>query len=165
MYGTGKKKDINSKINKFIAESKYQEVLENIIYPIVGKRETLGDDLKKAGMKFFGKKLTGVFPSDMIPILNKDKPYAIINLDTHDMPGSHWIALAHMSSGKIMVYDSFGRPTKDIISSAIEKFGINKLVQTEDDAEQDISEDDCGARTLAFLFIFDRYGENIAKWI
>lgn len=159
MYGSGKKKD------KKFAESKYQEVLENIVYPIVGKRETLGDDLKKAGMKFFGKKLTGVFSSDMIPILNKTEPYAIINLDTHDMPGSHWIGLARMLSGKIMVYDSFGRPTREIIPSIFKKFGISKLVQTEDDAEQSILEDDCGARTLAFLFVFDRYGSRIAKWI
>lgn len=149
---------------EFVAEKLYQLVLDNFIYPMVGKKVTFGDDLKRAGVKLFGKKFAGIFPSDMIPRLTKQQPYAILNLDSSNEPGSHWIAVA-FEKDKIWVYDSFGRPTREIIPSLIDEYGIENLLMVDDDAEQHISEDDCGARCLAWLYIFDRYGSRIARLI
>ncbi len=162
------------------AEKKYQQVLENIVYPMLGKKTTFGKDLTRVGIKLFGNNFTGAFPSDMIPKLGvnpdgsivnnnninkRSHLYAIANLDDSTMPGSHWIALGYdVDDKKIWVYDSFGRSTKEIIPSLVQRYG-DKLRMVDDDAEQKVSEDDCGARCMAWLYVFDRYGKDTAKLI
>ncbi len=164
-------------IEKLEAESIYSLVLQEIIYPLVGKRITFGRDLTRAGLKLFGKNYMGTFASDQIPdSLGKDvnannvsgnSPlYLITNLDDSNEPGSHWVALAFdAGTKKIWVYDSFGRKTGDILPQLAKQFGKNNLRMAEDDSEQHLSEDDCGARSLAFLYVFDRYGSNVARFI
>lgn len=169
------------------AELIYRDVLEKIMYPLLGKKITFGRDLARAGIKLFGKNFLGAFASDRIseignpnvrlgvnddgsPTTNnninkKSHLYAIANLDNSSMPGSHWIGLAFdVNSKKIWVYDSFGRKTSEIIPSLVQRYG-NKLKQVDDDAEQLVSQDDCGARTMAWLYVFDRYGASTAKLI
>ena len=73
--------------------------------------------------------------------------YAIVNLDKHDMPGSHWVAMADS-----MVYDSFGRDV-----------GLGET--TERDVEQGRREDNCGQRCVAFLCVYHAYGPEIAYFI
>lgn len=169
------------------ANALYQDVLEKIMYPLLGKKITFGNDLTAAGMKLFGRNFLGAFASDRIsefgnskvhlginddgsPTTNdninkKSHLYAISNLDDSTMPGSHWIGLAFdVNSKKIWVYDSFGRKTNEIIPSLVQRYG-NKLKQVDDDAEQLVSQDDCGARTMAWLYVFDRHGSELAKLI
>ena len=77
----------------------YNDVLKNVIYPILGKKITWGDDLTRMGYKLFGKNYAGTFSSDKIPNLgfinngifkipiteknvkSNSKLYACINLD------------------------------------------------------------------------------------
>lgn len=178
------------------AEDLYNLVLEELIYPLVGKRVTFGRDLTKAGLKLFGMNYMGTFASDQIPhslgkvpgtgkgatgtrwidsanVSAKSPLYLITNLDDSNMPGSHWVALAYdipdeslgKKQGLIWVYDSFGRKTGDILPQLAKQFGKNNLRMADDDAEQKLIEDDCGARCLAFLYIFDRHGSDVAKFI
>ena len=53
----------------------------------------------------------GVFPSDRLPTRpEEDEPLGyIVNIDTHDQPGSHWVAL-WTNDGYCTVMDSFGIP-------------------------------------------------------
>lgn len=162
------------------AEKIYNDTLNGIMYPILGKKLTWGRDLNKLGLKLFNGQFAGVFPSDRMPPLGlnpgggmvnstnvnkRSKLYAVMNLDNSQQPGSHWIGLAyHPPTQKIWVYDSYGRPTQEIVPSLVKEFG-NKLRQVDDDAEQKILEDDCGARVMAWLYIFDRKGVNVAKLI
>lgn len=144
----------------------YNCVLEKIMYPALGKGITFSDKLKKVGCQLFGRKFAGVFDSDSIPNLTNKTPYAIINLDGRHEPGSHWIAIAHFGNN-IMVYDSFGRNTKQIIPKLVAKSlkqNIN-LLMADPDPEQEISEDTCGQRSLAWLYVFEKYGESVAKLI
>ena len=163
----------------------YNEVLKNIIYPFLGKKSTWGLDLTKLGNKLFKKNYAGTYSSNMIPdlgvvgiggffetktnidnISSDSKLYSCVNLDNSDEPGSHWIALAYdVYNGKIMIYDSFGRDTKIILPSLIEKYGKDNIVMSDDDSEQKIKEEDCGARCMAFLYVFDRFGSKYAKTI
>lgn len=165
------------------ANQLYEKVLRDIILPLLGNKTTLGSDLKKVGMKLFSTKFIGAFPADMIPDLTKKQPYAIINLDDSDLPGSHWIAISRTNCcsfrssqlGKcdkrssardcILVYDSFGRPTAEILPSLIKKVSNAKLLMVDDDPEQGISETNCGARCMAWLYVFDRYGSDVAELI
>lgn len=162
---------------KSSAEDLYNLVLNSVIYPLVGKRVTFGRDLTKAGMKLFGMNYIGTFAADEIPdsfgkdvteknITDRSPLYLIANLDDSNEPGSHWIALAFdAKTQKIWVYDSFGRSTNKIIPILAKQFGEKNLRMTEDDSEQKITEDDCGARSLAFLYIFDKHGAEVAKFI
>ena len=51
----------------------------------------------------------GVFPIDLLP--SRQKGSYVINLDEHDQPGSHWVAV-YDDGDKVEYFDSFGvRPT------------------------------------------------------
>ena len=58
-----------------------------------------------------GPYYAGVFPSDRLPSRPvRDRPQGyIVNLDTHDRPGSHWVAL-WTDDDRCAVMDSFGLP-------------------------------------------------------
>ena len=167
-------------MNEKQAEEIYRRVLDTLIYPLLGKKTTWAKDLNRIGLKLFGKNFTGAHSSDTIPELgiNADGSkttsnnvnkfshlYAIANLDDSTMPGSHWIALAFdVNTRNVWVYDSFGRKTSKIMPGLVKQYG-EKLKMVDDDAEQKQSEDDCGARSMAWLYVFDRYGVDLAKLI
>lgn len=53
----------------------------------------------------------GVFPSDMLPTSIKHYPTCFVcNVDTSNMPGSHWLAFYIPSLDKCEFFDSFGNP-------------------------------------------------------
>jgi hypothetical protein len=140
----------------------------------LGSGVTYNTDLLQYGKDIFGKKFHGVYAADKLPKLTKTQPYAIINLDKSAEDGSHWVALAKTSSGggerssksgdKIIFYDSFGRPNRSILPMLRDE-GKIKILDTEDDAEQEIVEENCGARCITFLIMFDKFGEKIALQI
>ena len=104
-----------------------------------------------------------MYPSDHIPELTKEKPYAILNLDKSTESGSHWVAIAKVND-ETYIYDSFGRKNQQIIPS-LSKSGNGTIEDTDRDAEQKINELNCGNRSVAFLLLVDRFGINYAKLI
>lgn len=53
----------------------------------------------------------GVFPSDRLPhSVNRFPSAFIVNVDRHDEPGSHWVAMYFNKYGQADFFDSFGRP-------------------------------------------------------
>ncbi len=153
---------------KFGAEELYNKELKKIEKQI-GTGVTYGSELAKLAKKMFGSKFKGVYAADEIEKLKKENGYFIFNLDKRDEPGSHWLGLAKSPKG-ILVYDSFARSTKEIApniySLGNQKNGRGPIIRdTEDDAEQLITEDNCGARTLAWLKVYDDHGPEVASWI
>lgn len=135
----------------------YNKILKDF-ENILGNDTTFNTDLQRIAIKKLGSKFSGVYPSDKIPRLNELKSYAIINLDNSSQPGSHWVAVAYdKNTDKLVFYDSFGRSSKKILPSLHAKFG-GSILDTEDDAEQKMKEDNCGQRSLAFLSYFDKNG-------
>jgi hypothetical protein len=118
-------------------------------------QSTFNTELHAKGLDYFGKKFAGVFAADQIPRLPFGH-YAIANLDKSNQPGSHWIALAR-SPKHYIVYDSFGRNTKKILPTL-----TMSNIQTDNDAEQSPTEDNCGQRCLAWLLLFDNWGQRMA---
>ena len=153
-----------SKPNKHqVVDRLYKEKLKEIEKYYTGDRTTYLKELEGAGKKLLGVKFKGVYPSDKIPKLNDLSPYCVLNLDSSKEPGSHWVALAKNGDVSIL-YDSFGRHNNEIIPDL--KFsGNGRIIDTDRDVEQKVLETNCGARSLAFLCIFDKYGANIAKMI
>lgn len=147
-----------------LAHKAYDDILKKEIYPLTGKKATYLTDLNSIGKKILGVKFKGVFPSDKIPKLHDLTPYAILNLDSSSESGSHWVSLARISDDKSILYDSFGRSIKSIIPH-LQYSGNGRIYSDTDDAEQQVHQTDCGARSLAFLVFLDRYGGKNAMLI
>jgi hypothetical protein len=147
------------------AEKIYNNYLLNEVYPLIGNKTTYLGKLEGASKTKLKVKFKGVFPSDKIPKLNDLTPYCILNLDKSTESGSHWIALAKLeNSNDCVIYDSFGRDYKEIIPN-LNLSGNGRIINSDLDQEQEISETDCGARCLSFLLVFDRHGSEMAKLI
>lgn len=103
---------------------------------------------------------TSVEPYDRMPKLKQGQS-CILNLDDHKGPGSHWVACIR-SGRDLIVYDSFGRPTKQILSKL--KTGGLRVLDTDPDAEQKESQKSCGQRSIAWLLFCQKHGiENALK--
>ena len=142
---------------------KYDDVMDSIA-PMVGRKTTFLTDLSQAGHKLLGDKFMGVFPSDKIPRLTETTPYCILNLDNSNQPGSHWVAIARLDDEHAMMYDSFGRPSKEIFP-ALKKSDNGLIIDTDYDAEQSTKQTDCGLRSLAWLAFLHEYGPEAAVLI
>ena len=149
-------------MNEAKAEKLYKDTLKNIIYPLIGNKSTYMYDLDRVGRKLLGVKFKGVYPSDKIPKLNDLKPYCILNLDKSTQPGSHWVSVAKINGkDSCIVYDSFSRPAKEIIP-AILNSGNGKIINSDlSDSEQEIQQTDCGARSISWLVVLDKYGVDV----
>ena len=145
------------------ANLKYNKVLKDIITPLTGDKTTYLDELDGIGHKMLGVSFKGVYPADKIPRLNDLKKYAILNLDTSKEPGSHWVAIAK-DKNQTYLYDSFGRHNTQIIKE-LSYSGNGRIIDTDRDAEQDFLETNCGARSLAWLVLFDKWGADVARLI
>jgi len=112
-------------------------------------------ELDEYGYKLL-KNYVGTYPSDKIPNL-KNGECCIVNLDKSGMAGSHWTAIYHYKKNNYF-YDSFGRRSITILN-------IETVEDPDYDAEQDINELNCGARSLSFLWCFENYGKDYAMTI
>jgi len=148
------------------AEKLYRDTLKNVIYPLTGNKSTYMNDLDRVGRKLLGVKFKGVFSSDKIPRLNDLKPYCILNLDKSTQSGSHWVSVAKIhGEDKSITYDSFSRPAKKIIPALLNS-GNGTIINSDlSDSEQKITQEDCGARSMAWLVVLDKYGVDVAKLI
>lgn len=143
------------------AEKFYKSSLKRMVR-LVGNSTTYDNDLEKTGKKLFGSLFVGIFSSDEIPDINKNE-MLIANLDKHNEAGSHWVGIIKDKNDIIWVYDSFGRNLHKILPSI---YGKGKTIKsTEQDAEQNKKENNCGARCLAFLNIFHKLGIEYAKYV
>ena len=97
----------------------------------------------------------GVFASDLLPKRPvRDRPQGyIVNLDTRDEPGTHWIAVWTTPKDECWVMDSFGMPLHryeppnfwDWLTTHYERFEMNQY------AFQTIDSQACGLYALMFL--------------
>lgn len=145
-------------------------LLHDIVEPVTGIEATFLRDLDKAARLFLGKRFKGVFPAgaNLSPNNLKDGESLILNLDRMDEPGSHWIALHYAKRG-LLVYDSFGRKTSTLEGTGGKKSApITPLlrdaliIDADGDAEQRIDEDNCGARSIAWLMLVRGWGPDMA---
>lgn len=151
--------------DKELAEEQYEKYLSDIEKTMRNKLTTFLSELDHTGRVLFGHKYKGTYPRDLIPPLTDLQPYCIANLDRSDQPGSHWIALAKIQNkNEYLFYDSFARHHSKIMAD-VEKLIGARIRNTEDDVEQDVLEQNCGQRSMAFLCVFDKHGANIAEYI
>jgi hypothetical protein len=131
------------------------------VEPILGNTDTYQQDLNYVGKLYFGNRWRGVFAADRIPHdfgKTKQPEYAIVNLDKHTMPGSHWVSLA--SNGThIFFYDSFGRNVRRILPD-LSHLAMHRSVLGGEThrPQQKEKESNCGARAMAWLLMLKNFG-------
>jgi len=136
-------------------ELRYQELL-NEVQSELGNGSTSKKQLEAYISEIWdGNDFDGIHAPDDWGI-NMKKPYSIIN--TQGAPGEHWMACYMISKNNPLFYDSFGR-------SIISGWTGQRLLTTEEDAEQDISEDNCGQRCVAWLLLVKEMGWRAGKKI
>jgi hypothetical protein len=135
------------------AEYIYNNILNSII-SIMGNKGTNTEQLNKYG-SFFIDNYKGTFARDHIPNL-KNGESTIINLDTSDKNGSHWVAL-YKNNNQLYFYDSFGRP--NLLPE------LNYKEALDYDAEQKVNQLDCGQRCISWLLFAKLYGVKSALLI
>lgn len=64
------------------------------------------------------KQFVGVFPRDRLPVLKKLPAFLVINTDSADEPGEHWIAVCISRQRQAIFFNSFGLPplSADVVS-------------------------------------------------
>jgi hypothetical protein len=164
-FSKNKPKDFsknNSSVDKINSE------ILPLVESIIGNLTTTNFELNKIGKALFGKKYLGTFASDRFPkvkdlhvnnsMKDSSPKYCILNLDKTGQAGSHWVSCVILKDS-ILIYDSFGRKTSEILPDTFNKGQI--IQDTDLDPEQDISEFNCGARCIAALVIFDEHGKKM----
>ena len=137
----------------------FNSILKNITL-ILGDGETSNIMLDDICFKLFEDNFSGTYPSDKIPTLTKKKNMCILNLDSSDVSGSHWIACV-LENGVVYVYDSFDRRSSKIIPSLFKKY---KVVRNTDctnvskPIRQKNYQESCGQRCITALLIYKIYG-------
>lgn len=120
---------------------------------------TYDTTLTKLGKELFGNKYIGTFSYDELPELD-NKECAIINTDEANKPGVHWLAV--YKEGDILYgYDSFGRPMDKNLMTNLDINITSDII----DFEQKKSENNCGARCIAWLQMVYRHGIKKAMLI
>ena len=92
--------------------------------------------------EYLSKKCLGVFPSDRVPKLQPDT-CVILNEDSHDKPGSHWLAM-YKSRVSTEWFDTFGRPPLPLFNSIVTTYNKQQI--------QSPFSDTCGAHCLFYLY-------------
>lgn len=127
----------------------------------MGRGSTSTSQLNKEGRKMFGSKWAGAWPADKIPKMGKGS-VAMVNLDPSGKPGTHWLGM--YQGDKLWVYDSFGRPIKNILPQVYHGHGPVKT--TKAGAEQKVFEKNCGQRALGVLEIMQEFGPGrVSKFL
>ena len=132
----------------------YNSVLKEIEY-VLGNDTTYDNDLYKIGKELFNKKFKGVYARNKKPKL-KNNECCILNLDYSYQSGSHWISI-YCKNQILYIYDSFGRKTNKILEDDIKNY-----IDSQNDAEQHIMENNCGQRSLSWLWCVYYYDLNNA---
>ena len=128
---------------------------------IVGVKGTWGKELDRVGKSIYGSNFCGIYTQNDLPWskIKKSKcMYGILNNDIEG-PGEHWIAF-HVKDSQFYCWDSYGRSMKEIVPVLEKKLKSQRIryKANDKDANQKNSDDDCGARCLAWLHCVKDYG-------
>lgn len=131
------------------------------------KGTTWATDLGRIGKDIFKDKWLGVFAQDTVPSSYLNEAYGIVNVDTSNKKGSHWVAI-YKKGKTIYIYDSFNRESKTLLPVLIRQLhstGRRYVDSNKLDAEQVITQRNCGLRCIAWLSVVRDLGITQARKI
>jgi hypothetical protein len=125
-----------------------------------GHGETDNVQLDEVGKDLFGEEWRGVYAADDLPPEEGYSHCWIVNVDDRKDGGSHWLGCYSQTPRSTpLVFDSFARDLHKLMGKDF--FGK----PTESDIDQKIEETDCGQRSLAFLMVCHKHGEQAGKYV
>jgi hypothetical protein len=108
------------------------------------------------------KNFLGCFASDQLPTPNVPTYGFVVNLDPHDKPGSHWVAI-YVSNGIGEYFDPFGLPPLSVeIIEFLEKYTKQATYVTT--PIQSMTSRKCGGFCILYLY-FKFHGKSTANFI
>ena len=125
----------------------YKKILK-LIEDHMGNDTTYSNDLDELGRLLIGRGYVGTFSRDDLPNMRHGQ-CCIMNVDTRDQGGSHWVSVYKTSKNN--VYDSFGRKSSKLLD-------MKGTIDSDPDAEQKMKELDCGQRCLSWLLCVKYFG-------
>jgi len=123
-----------------------------------GNNALYDDTIHRIGKELIGDKFIGVYSQDLIP-LEPESYYGIANTDFSGEPGTHWVAL-YKKGKTIYVYDSFARPTNEIMPIFYKKARDNNITIIDINREPDqyVTSQVCGPISLSWLLSVEKHG-------
>ena len=124
--------------------------------------------VNRMGKTLFGYRYLGTFPLDKVPlhfIKDAQLQHFIINTQTSNLPGQHWIAVTIYQRNKAYIFDSFGIPPPTLLINQLKERGIEKIYYS----KRQIQEFDttiCGQLALNHLLHVDLRGRTrgLSSW-
>lgn len=122
----------------------------------LGKKALYGSQIEEVCSKEFKKSWRGCNSQDTIQY---QTGYQIINVDTSDKGGTHWVAL-YITGKTVYVFDSFGRPTPKLLKILTRQAKMRniKLIDSERDPEQFGYSEICGQLSISWLMVVRALG-------
>lgn len=120
------------------------------------------------GRLVFGHRYLGTFSLDKVPPRfkpNCNLQYFIINTDTSNLPGKHWIAISVHNNKTAHIFDSFGIPPPPLLVKQLKLRGINKIYYSTRQV-QPFESLICGQLALKHLANVDLRGRarGVSRW-
>jgi hypothetical protein len=130
----------------------------------LGRKALYNTTIDRVGAELFGTKWIGCFPQDKVVLRNG---FQVLNVDKSTQSGSHWIGL-YKTNNNIYIYDSFARPSGQLLKSLTKKIkGYHLKYKDSDrsDAEQRGDSEVCGQLSLSWLLCVKDLGIRKAMLI
>lgn len=126
----------------------------------LGSKALYNDVIDGICASTFGKQWQGCNSQDKI---KWSAGFQIVNTDTSDKSGTHWIAL-YITGKTVYVYDSFGRRTPQLLKILTKQARHRKvkIQDSEHDAEQFGDSEICGHLCISWLMVAKRLGVRAA---
>ncbi len=119
-------------------------------------------EIIKWGKKYIPN-FIGVFPVNKLPTHLISPSSFIVNTDTHNLPGKHWLAVSYNKNKKIYVFDPFGLFYPYLLRHYLHKLPHRGTIYYNNNVMlQNIDETNCGWYCLAWLMAINalKFNEN-----
>lgn len=124
--------------------------------------------VNRLGKSLFGYRYLGTFALDKVPlhfIRDAKLQHFIINTQTSNLPGQHWIAVTVYDNEKAYIFDSFGVPPPSLLVNQLKRRGIQKIYYSQQQV-QNFGTLLCGQLALQHLLHVDLSGRarGVSVW-
>ena len=102
------------------------------------------------------KRFRGVYSLNNIPLISNGD--LVINLDTYNLPGKHWVSMIIMDN-VIFYFDSLKLPMKQLLINYIVKLNKTHLYINSEELQKP-TETNCGYFVLSFLNNHTQFNYN-----
>lgn len=131
----------------------------------VGRKGLDDATINSIGKREFGAAWAGCHPQDRMKF--KQNTYQVINTDTHDKPGVHWLGV-YITKKRVYVFDSYGRSISRLVhhlTETIKKKGFLLGATDLDHHKEQIgfTSEVCGQDSISALLVVRDQGIAKAK--